>query len=77
MNYRKKLETLREKEKSMIRDDMAVKCDIQWQVDGSKGKGTKMTKQNHKLMLRAFNGECDAALAKVRWDNIVKMEERY
>ncbi|HEX2955531.1 MAG TPA: DUF4041 domain-containing protein, partial [Chitinispirillaceae bacterium] len=27
-------------------------------------------------MLRAFNGECDAALAKVRWDNAIKMEER-
>jgi hypothetical protein len=27
-------------------------------------------------MLRAFNGECDAALSKVRWDNIQKMEER-
>ena len=35
-----------------------------------------MTKQTHKLMLRAFNGECDAALAKVRWDNAIKMEER-
>jgi hypothetical protein len=29
-----------------------------------------------KLLLRAFNGECDAALAKVSWNNILKMEER-
>lgn len=35
-----------------------------------------MAKQNMKLVLRAFNGECDAALAKVAWNNISKMEER-
>jgi hypothetical protein len=27
-------------------------------------------------MLRAFNGECDGFLANVRWNNIIKMEER-
>ncbi len=35
-----------------------------------------MTRQTMKVMLRAFNGECDACVAKVRWDNINKMEER-
>ena len=29
-----------------------------------------------KLSLRAFNGECDAVIAKVKWNNISKMEER-
>ena len=27
-------------------------------------------------MLRAFNGECDAAVAKVSWNNVSKLEER-
>lgn len=74
--YRRQLEMLRESEKEMIRSDRAVICDTEWTVSGSKADGRKMTKQNHKLMLRAFNGECDAALAKVRWDNALKMEER-
>lgn len=74
--FRRQLEMLREKEKEMIRSDRAVVCDTQWTVQGSKTEGKKMTKQNHKLMLRAFNGECDAALTKVRWDNVLKMEER-
>lgn len=74
--YRQQIESLRENEKEMIRFDKAVICDTEWTVEGSKAAGKKMTKQNHKLMLRAFNGECDAALAKVRWDNIIKMEER-
>ena len=35
-----------------------------------------MQKQIAKLMLRAFNGETDAAIAQCRWDNIKCMEER-
>jgi len=35
-----------------------------------------MARQNMKLVLRAFHGECDAVLAKVVWNNITKMEER-
>jgi hypothetical protein len=33
-----------------------------------------MQKQYCKLMLRAFNGECDAAIAKVAWNNASRME---
>ena len=35
-----------------------------------------MVKLNEKLLLRAFNGECDGALANVSWNNVTKMEER-
>lgn len=74
--YRRQLELLREQEKEMIKQDNAVKCNIEWTVNESRVEGKRMIRLNHKLMLRAFNGECDAALAKVRWDNILKMEER-
>lgn len=74
--YKAALEALREKEKALIKGEQAVVCRTEWSVGGSAAEGRKMTKQTHKLMLRAFNGECDAALAKVRWDNILKMEER-
>lgn len=35
-----------------------------------------MVKEASKLMLRAFNGECDAAIAKVTWTNVTNMEAR-
>jgi hypothetical protein len=35
-----------------------------------------MVKQNEKLLLRAFNGECEAAIADVSWNNVGRMEER-
>jgi flagellar biosynthesis GTPase FlhF len=35
-----------------------------------------MTKQYTKLLLRAFNAECDAAIAKVTWTNLATMSQR-
>ncbi len=35
-----------------------------------------MVRFQSKLMLRAFNGECEAAIANVTWGNAKKMEER-
>ncbi len=35
-----------------------------------------MVKHNMKLILRAFNGECEGALADVSWNNVTRMEER-
>ncbi|MFQ5792597.1 MAG: DUF4041 domain-containing protein, partial [Acidobacteriota bacterium] len=74
--YKRQLETLRDRERRLIRDGRAALCSAQWTVGGSAKEGARMAKQNMKLVLRAFNGECDAALAKVAWNNISKMEER-
>ena len=35
-----------------------------------------MVNQQIKLMLRAFNGESDSVTAKVKWNNVTRMEER-
>jgi DNA repair exonuclease SbcCD ATPase subunit len=74
--FKQKLEEIIERQKQAIKNIMATHCPINWQVGGSKAEGTKMTKHYSKLMLRAFNGECDAAIAKVRWNNINNMETR-
>jgi hypothetical protein len=39
-------------------------------------KGQTMTSRNIRLTLRAFNGECDAAIANARWNNVNAMEKR-
>jgi hypothetical protein len=74
--YKSALETLRDKERQAIRDGRAATCHTQWTVGNSAREGERMTKQYLKLMLRAFNGECDAAVANVTWNNISRMEER-
>ncbi|MCR9171516.1 MAG: DUF4041 domain-containing protein [bacterium] len=66
----------KEDQKYMIHNESAVRCGTEWVVEGSKSKGQQMMKRQTKLMLRAFNGECDALIAKVNWNNVVRIKER-
>lgn len=70
------LEEIRERQKRMIKDKAAAVCQIEWTVDGSRTEGRKQINQTFKLMLRGFNGECDASVAKVKYNNISVMEAR-
>lgn len=74
--FKQKLEEIIDRQKQAIKNGSATHCPINWEVGGSKAEGAKMTKHYSKLMLRAFNGECDAATAKVRWNNVTNMEAR-
>lgn len=74
--YKDKVAENRQKQKQMIKTKQACVCHIPWTVQGSKREGQKMTARNIKLMLRAFNNECDSAILKVKWNNVQKMEER-
>lgn len=75
-DYKKALSQLRERERVMIRENRAAVCHIHWTVGNSQNEGNRMVNQTVKLVLRAFNGECEAARADVSWNNISKMEER-
>ncbi len=75
-DYRKALEDIWQKKKEMVKAGQAAICETRWMVGDSTVKGERMTKQNIKVMLRAFNGEADAAVAKVSWNNVTTMEER-
>lgn len=74
--YNEKLSDIKQELKDMIKDKMAATCDTNWQVQSSKSKGKTLTNNVLKLALRAFNGESDAAIAKVKYNNIKVMETR-
>jgi hypothetical protein len=74
--YKRALEALWQEEKRMVREGDAAHCRARWEVSGDKRAGERMTKQYVKLLVRAFNGECDAAIAKVSWNNAGVMEQR-
>jgi hypothetical protein len=74
--YQAKLEDIRLRQKAMIQDKRAAVCHIEWSVEGSRAEGRKHTNRTLKLTLRAFNGECDAAIAKVKYNNVHVMEAR-
>jgi hypothetical protein len=74
--YQQKLEYTRTAQKNLITAGTAATCSTEWTVNGSVVEGRKKTAQLLKLILRAFNGECDAAIAKVKYNNVLVMETR-
>src|SRR5262249_28757008 len=75
-HYASRLTTIREGQEALVKAENATHCPQEWTVDGSAAKGRKMVKEHAKLMLRAFNGECDAAIAKVKYNNVTNLENR-
>jgi predicted RNase H-like nuclease (RuvC/YqgF family) len=76
LQFQRAIETNLEKQKALIKDGFAVRFGETWTVSGSATEGKKMQKQYSRLMLRAFNGESDVSIARVRWNNVTTMEAR-
>lgn len=74
--YKQRLDEIRTQQKQMIKSKTAAVCNTEWSVGGSLKEGKKMTDNFLKLVLRAFNGECDAAVMKVKYNNVQTMEKR-
>jgi hypothetical protein len=74
--YRNEQNRIIDLQKEMIRSERAAVCRTNWTIDGSEAKGRANTKKYIKLTLRAFNGECESLIAKVKWNNVNQMKER-
>lgn len=75
-DYREEQNKIIQLQKEMITNDTAATCNTKWTIEGSEAKGQAVVKVYKKLMLRAFNGECDVLIAKVKWNNVNQMKER-
>lgn len=80
-SYKAELTNIRNMQKSMIKDGSVVSGNADWQVNGSAVRGRKMIKDMQKLLLRAFNSECDEIINKVKYNNydssVKKMERSF
>ena len=65
-----------EQQKQLISNDKAIICNIEWTVNDSKVEGRRLISKQKKLMLLAFNGECDSLVSNVKWNNVTKSIER-
>jgi hypothetical protein len=81
--YEAALRRIREEQKQMLRIDgsegdrsAAAFCSETIRFNESVSQGRSMIKKILKLMLRAFNGECDSYIARVNYKNISAMEKR-
>lgn len=74
--FKEQIKQIREKQKAMVSRKTAAICPTDWTVDGSLSKGQTMINRQMRLTMRAFNNECEAAIANTRWNNVVAMEKR-
>ena len=74
--FKKLITEVRALQKSMVSAKTATTSDSNWTVDGSQSKGQTMMNRQTRLTMRAFNNECEAAIANTRWNNVNAMEKR-
>ena len=74
--YKQKIKEIRDMQKFLVKDGSAVYGNKNWVVDNSASKGKKMIADMQKLLLRAFNAECDDAVEHVRFNNIEASEKK-
>lgn len=69
LDYKEALAKIRQVQKDLIKEKKAVLGSTEWTVNNSKAKGKKMVSDTQKLLLRAFNNECDELINRVKYNN--------
>lgn len=64
-----RLDKVRSKQKALIKEKRATTHPSAYTVDGDKKKGKEFVNDTIKLILRAFNNECDVIIASVKHTN--------
>lgn len=68
--YKAKLTQIRNQQKECIKNNTALSGNTNWTVNNSASQGKKMVRDMQKLLLRAFNSECDETIGKIKYNNI-------
>lgn len=74
--YKERLDKIRKDQKLMIKNDRAATGSNSWTVNNSLAEGRKLVKDTQKLMLRAFNSECDEVINRVKYNNFDTAKKR-
>ena len=69
LGYKEALAEIRKNQKTLISEKRAVNGATGWTVNGDATQGKKMVNDTQKLLLRAFNQECDELISKVKYTN--------
>ena len=74
--YKSRLEDIRNIQKVMIKNGTAATGATSWAVNGNAAQGKKMVEDMKKLLLRAFNSECDGLIENVKYTNFDSILKR-
>lgn len=76
LEYESKLVDIRSQQQIKLQAKEACVCDANWTINGNKREGQKVTSKIIQLMLRAFNGESNNIIAKVKFGNVISYENQ-
>lgn len=74
--YKDRLADIRKSQKAMIKAGTAATGSTSWSLNGNKADGERMVKDMQKLLIRAFNSECDEAISKVKFNTFETAQKR-
>ena len=74
--YEERLKEIKEEQKEMVKFQLAVEHFTKWHINGSYKKGEIQMKNTDKLLLRAFNNECDNIIMNVKYSTIANCESK-
>lgn len=74
--YKDELAKIRQKQKDLIKAGKAATGFNNWTVNGDARKGQKMVSDLQKLLIRAFNSECDDIIDHVKFNNLDAAKKR-
>lgn len=74
--YKLQLKNVRDSQKAMIKNGTAATGNMNFTFNGSNPQGKRMIKDVQKLVIRAFNDECDVLVDKVKVNNYETYVER-
>lgn len=67
--YKEQLRSVRDQQKVCLKNGNAATGSNNFTYNNSKAQGNKMVKDMQKLLLRAFNSECDETISNVKFNN--------
>lgn len=67
--YKEQLKIIRDKQKTCLKSNRAASGSTNFTFNNSRAQGYKMVKDMQKLLLRAFNSECDETINNVKYNN--------
>ena len=74
--YKIKIDVLREQQSARVRGKTAATCAANWTLNGDQREGHRMVADYTKLIMRAFNNECDVTISGVKFSNVDTCQKR-
>lgn len=75
-DYKYKLDEIKSEQRKMVKNKIATNHSLSYMVDESREKGKEFILDTIKLSLKAFNNECTNYISKVKFNNVISMEEK-